>query len=881
MKTLTSSCPYCGVGCGVLPQVEAGRLIAISGDPQHPANFGKLCIKGSSLHETTGPELRLLQPKVDGKTSSWDEAMQSFSTRLKAIRDEHGPGSIAMYLSGQLLTEDYYVANKLMKGFLASSHVDTNSRLCMASAVAGHKRAFGADVVPGCYEDFELADLVVLVGSNAAWNHPVLFQRLLAAKHARPNMRLVVIDPRRTASCEAADLHLPIRPGTDAQLFNGLLLQLVERGALDLEFIQNHCEGFDSAFTAALQTPSDLHQLAFELDVNPSSLTRFVEWFTGTERTLTLFSQGVNQSSSGTDKVNAILNCHLATGRLGKPGSSAFSLTGQPNAMGGREVGGLANQLAAHMDFNRPEDIDRVARFWQAPAMSQSEGYKAIELFRAIDRGEIKALWIMATNPLVSMPDCEFVRRALSKCELLVVSESMAHTDTLELAHIQLPATTWGEKNGTVTNSERRISRQRPFLAPPGEARHDWQIICHLAQALGFDQAFSYQHPHEIFLEHARLSAFENDGRRAFDLSGLCHLDQTAYDALEPIQWPVNAAHPKGRARLFAEGDFFTPNRRARFIPVTPRAPQQTLDPEHPWRLNTGRIRDQWHTMTRTGRAARLLQHRPEPFIEIHPLDAQAQGLDNESLAQLRNPQGEYIGRVRLNEGQRPGELFVPMHWTRQFSAQACCDALIQPVCDPISGQPESKQGCVALQPLATTWQARVLMPAHQQKRWSSRYWSCIPLEHCQSWILADQQRVENWSDWCLEHLGCAPDLWYQDPTSGTYRAAALVDGALIWVLLVSPEGDFPDLSWLAQAFTRPLSPEDRRALLFAGPGHKQDLGALICSCFQVREASITAAIQAGLHSPQALGQALSCGTNCGSCLPEINALLAQEICHA
>lgn len=602
-----TTCPYCGVGCGVAATIENGVMTGVEGDRAHPANYGRLCVKGSALHETLGDHGRLLAPRVDGREVSWDDALDQMATRLAAVRDEHGGQAIAGYLSGQLLTEDYYAANKLFKGFLGSPHLDTNSRLCMASAVAGYKRAFGADAVPCNYEDLEEAELVVLVGSNLAWNHPVLFQRLRTAKQRNPLMRVVVVDPRVTDTCEIADLYLPIAPGSDARLFNGLLAFMADKGRHDTRYLRRHTRGVEEALAAARAEDTSLAALAEACDVDAEALETFYYWFASQLHVVTLYSQGINQSTSGTDKCNAIINCHLAGGKLGLPGAGPFSITGQPNAMGGREVGGLANQLAAHMDYHTPGAQALVKAFWDAPHLPEEPGLKAVELFAAVERGEIQALWIMATNPVVSLPDADQVKRALAACPLVIVSECMADTDTLAYADIVLPATSWSEKDGTVTNSERRISRQRGMLPPPGEARHDWWIIAQVAKHLGYEEAFEYRHPRDIFVEHARLSGYGNHAGgipRLFDISALSDLDRNAYDALVPLQWPVTAEAPQGTARLFETGRFATPDGLARLVPVRPALPEQAVETRYPLRLNSGRVRDQWHTMTRTARAA-------------------------------------------------------------------------------------------------------------------------------------------------------------------------------------------------------------------------------------------------------------------------------------
>ncbi|WP_301387354.1 molybdopterin-dependent oxidoreductase, partial [Thalassolituus sp. UBA2590] len=559
-----TTCPYCGVGCGVDISGTQEDIAPVAGMKSHPANFGRLCVKGSALHDTLGHADRLLHPTMNGQTTDWDTALNLVADKIRQVISTHGPEAVAFYGSGQLLTEDYYVANKLMKGFIGSANMDTNSRLCMASAVASYKRSIGSDTVPGCYEDLEQADLLVITGSNAAWAHPILFQRMAAAKKARPDMKVVVIDPRKTATCDIADLHLPIKPGSDTTLFNALLTYLHQQNALDTHFIEQCSENISAALDAASQAAADFSSLADITDVSQQDLETFFAWFRDMPKTVTFYSQGVNQSVDGTDKANSIINLPLATGRIGKPGACPFSITGQPNAMGGREVGGLANQLAAHMDFS-PADRDRVRRFWQSPRIAEKPGLKAVDLFNEVKSGKIKFLWVMSTNPLVSMPDADDVKEAMKHCELVVVSDCMANTDTTAAAHVLLPAASWGEKNGTVTNSERRISRQRGFLPPPGEARPDWWIITQVARRLGFGKEFPYEHPADIFDEHARLSMFENKGTRDFDLSGLTNMSREQYDALAPVQWPVNDKYPSGRARFYDDGYFYTESGKAKF----------------------------------------------------------------------------------------------------------------------------------------------------------------------------------------------------------------------------------------------------------------------------------------------------------------------------
>jgi assimilatory nitrate reductase catalytic subunit len=709
--SVRTTCPYCGVGCGVLAEVEADGSVRVQGDPEHPANYGRLCSKGSALGETVALEGRLLYPEIGGERVSWPEALDHLADRFTSIIRRDGPEAVAFYVSGQLLTEDYYVANKLMKGFIGSANLDTNSRLCMSSSVAGYKRAFGEDCVPGCYEDLELADLWVLVGSNTAWCHPVLFQRITKAKAENPRRKVVSIDPRRTATNELVDLHLPIQPGTDVMLFNGLLNFLRRQDKLDFSYLEQHVQGFAAALAAAEN--ASIPEVAGTCGVNEEDVSTFYQWFARTEKVITAWSQGVNQSSSGTDKVNSIINVHLASGRIGRPGMGPFSLTGQPNAMGGREVGGLANQLAAHMELEIPEHREKVAEFWQAPNLASRPGLKAVDMFRAIGEGKIKAVWVMATNPVVSLPDAEGVRQALERCELIVVSDCEDRTDLKPFAHVRLPAAAWGEKDGTVTNSERCISRQRPFLPLPEEARPDWWIVTEVARRMGFAEAFPYRSPAEIFQEHARLSGFRNDGRRVFDISALGGLDTTGYDALQPIQWPVNRDAPYGTARLFTQAGY--PGGRARMLPLTPRPPENAPDEEYPFILNTGRIRDQWHTMTRTAKSPRLNQHLTEPYAELHARDAARYGIEDGALVRLRSRYGSALARARVGTDQRPGSVFMPMHWSGPFAKRALANALVNPVTDPVSGEPESKHTPVCIAPFRPAWHGFLLSRRPQE----------------------------------------------------------------------------------------------------------------------------------------------------------------------
>lgn len=885
-----TTCPYCGVGCGVEAEVTQtsgsdqannlsnARVTAVCGDQSHPSNYGRLCVKGSALDEVLGEQGRLTTPKIKGETCDWDSALNQVAEGLMRTVLTHGPDSVAFYLSGQLLTEDYYVANKLMKGFIGTANVDTNSRLCMSSAVVGYKRAFGEDLVPCSYEDLEKTDLLVLVGSNAAWNHPILFQRMRKAKGNRHGLKVVVIDPRKTATCDIADLHLAIKPGSDVMLFNGLLAYLAEHDCLNQAYISAYTEQFDQALTVA--QAHSIQDVAEACDVPLGDLLEFYRLFAANEKVISFYSQGANQSSQGSNNANAIINCHLATGRLGYAGAGPFSITGQPNAMGGREVGGLANQLAAHMDFSKPEDIDRVGRFWQAFNMAERDGLKAVELFQAIESGEVKAVWIMGTNPAVSLPNSDKVCAALAKCPLVIVSDCIAETDTAAYADVCLPATGWSEKDGTVTNAERRISRQRALLPPLGEAKPDWWIISQVAQRMGYADAFTYEGPYQIFSEHAALSGFENQGSRCFDISYFAGIDKTAYDHLLPIQWPVTTVAPEGTARLFSDGRFFTPSGKAKFIATHSAEPLQQPNKALPYVINTGRIRDQWHTMAITGRAEKLFQHRDEPFIEISPKDAQREGIENGALIKLQHPQGVFIGRAIISESQRKGELFVPMHWNRQFSGQGNVGNLIEPVVDALSGQPESKHGRASLERLDTQWQGWLfLRESHRQAQSfqpETLYWARTPRQQQQFFYLADQRPLSEMLATLGEKLGGAT-VYLEDPSAGYYRAASVHQGELQWVFAVMPFEEIPSSEWLGEQFAETqITTEAQKWLLSLTGATQEDKGQIICSCYQVGEHAIQQRIAEGCRDLEGLGQLLKCGTNCGSCIPEINQLLAR-----
>lgn len=859
--TVRSTCPYCGVGCGVLLRADDQGGLEVRGDPDHPANFGRLCSKGSALGETVGLGQRLLAPQVDGKAANWDVALQHVADRFSETIARHGPDSVAFYVSGQLLTEDYYVANKLMKGFIGSANIDTNSRLCMASSVAGHKRAFGADTVPGSYEDIDEADLVVLVGSNLAWCHPVLYQRLLAARKTR-GTRIIVIDPRRTATCDGADLHLALEPGSDVALFNHLLAQIHEQGALDEAFIA-HTQGLEAALEAARRDDVTVTGLS------APDIAAFCRLWIGTERVVTIYSQGVNQSTSGTDKVNAILNCHLATGRIGRPGCGPLSVTGQPNAMGGREVGGLANMLACHLDLENPDHRGAVREFWRSPAMPETPGLKAVDMFRAVGDGRIKALWIIHTNPAVTLPEADAVCDAIAGCDFTVVSDITAATDTARLADVLLPATGWGEKDGTVTNSDRTISRQRAVLPAPGVARSDWDILAEVGRRMGWTQAFDYANPAEIFREYAALSGIAGQFGRDFDISDLSALDDAGYARLVPVRWPVTGTRQGGR--FFGDGQFFHTDGKARLLPARHRPPAARTAPRYPFRLNTGRVRDQWHTMTRTGLSPRLSAHLAEPFLEIHPGDAHALGVSASDLVDVESPTGRAILRARITDSVQRGQVFAPMHWTGETAPSARIDALIAAETDPVSGQPESKAGVVAVRRFDAAWYGFAVSRAPMQP--NAPYWARVPTVAGYRAEMAGARAIDDWEAearrlFALPDAQCASII---DSARGAARIALTTNGVVQAALFVARDPVAVSRDYLSTL------PGDSAPDVLSGrlPAHMPDAGPILCSCFGVGVTTIVRAIEdRHLLSVEAVGAALQAGTNCGSCRPEIAALL-------
>lgn len=890
-STVKTTCPYCGVGCGVTVEKMADGSVGVTGDENHPANYGRLCSKGSALGETVDLEGRLLHPLVNDETTDWPTALDLVADTFARTIEQHGPDSVAFYLSGQLLTEDYYVANKLIKGFMGTANIDTNSRLCMASSVAGHKRAFGSDTVPNTYEDLERADVVVLVGSNLTWCHPVIAQRIEHAHSQDATKKLVVIDPKKTRTADVADVHLAIKPDSDGVLFQGLLRWLVDKRHINQTYVQQHTEGFEKAVQQAdVYTPE---HVAEQTGLGIDDVIAFYTLWGGTERVVTGYSQGVNQSTCGTDKVNAILNCHLASGRIGTEGSGPFSLTGQPNAMGGREVGGLANMLAAHMDIDNPDHQEITRFFWQAPNLATSVGLKAVDLFDAVSTGKIKAIWIMATNPVVSMPEAEKVRQALENCDFVVVSDVLANTDTINTATVKLPSLGWAEKDGTVTNSERRISRQRGFLPAPGEAKADWWQLSEVAKRMGWSEFFNYTTPADIFREHAALTSFENEGHRDLNLEELAELSNEEYDALNPYQWGSDAdGSTDNNQRFFADGRFYTPNAKARFIPIKPvkleandaqTTPSINISNDKLLvSLNTGRVRDQWHTMTRTGKSARLADHYAEPYCEVNPLDAEQLGVQDAELIQITKAEHTVVLRALINKDQSQGHIFVPFHWNDQWASAARINSLVASNVDPFSGQPALKSGRVTI--------SRAHMPYHgfvvsrnKPSVTGLDYWALAKAREGWRLEFALKQRPDDIDVWMNQFASGAEPAQAYDFQRENWRRAEFKQQQLQSLAYFSKGLVSVSRSWATQLLSETFDAPCSRYQVLAGfPGAGAvDKGAIICACMNVGLNELTTSVLSGHLNVNAVGEDTGAGTGCGSCRIDIRKLIEAHTSSA
>ncbi|MDM0012914.1 molybdopterin-dependent oxidoreductase [Variovorax sp. J22P168] len=930
MNQTRSTCPYCGVGCGVIIESDGTQIIGVRGDPDHPANFGRLCTKGSTLHLTASAavtrQTRLLQPlrraerHATPEPMAWEPALDLAADSFARVIRDHGPDAVGFYVSGQLLTEDYYVFNKLAKGLVGTNNIDTNSRLCMSSAVAGYKKTLGADAPPACYDDLKFADCLFIVGSNTAWAHPILFRRIEDAKAANPALKIIVADPRRTDTVEIADLFLPIQPGTDVMLFNGMLHLMLWEGWTDAGYIARHTSGFDALKTTVRDcTPERVAQVC---GIDKDDLLQAARLFATSTATLSLYCQGLNQSSSGTAKNAALINLHLATAQIGKPGAGPFSLTGQPNAMGGREVGGLANLLSAHRDLANPEHRAEVAALWRVPDVPPKPGKTAVEMFQAAADGEIRALWIACTNPAQSMPDQATVRRALERCEFVVVQEAFSTTSTCDFADLLLPATTWGEKEGTVTNSERRVSRVRPAVPAPGQARDDWAIGVAFAHKLEARLArpghpstlFPYANAESVWIEHR-----ESTRGRDLDITGM------SYAMLEaaPQQWPLREGEATGRARLYEDGVFPTPDGRARFVDTPYKPVAEAREARYPFSLNTGRLRDQWHGMSRTGTLGRLFGHAGEPNVQLHPQDIARRQLVEGDLVHVTSRRGSIVLPLAASTEVGLSQAFIAMHWGGEYLSGrsstgerlAGINALTTPSYCPDSKQPELKHAAVKILKaelpwslLAAAWlpqdaaldvagELRALMQAFP-------FASCVPfgaggaLEGGaaeRTGILFRAAAYEAPPDDLLARiegllaLGGSDTLRYADARRGQRRAVRLVregEEARLEGFLLG--GDTRAEAWIkallqdrlpAQAYGRQLLRPGA-----AAPAGVAARGKVICSCFGVTQTDIEAQLAtcAGDESQRlaALQGALRCGTNCGSCLPELKRMVRAVEVH-
>ncbi|WP_431260423.1 molybdopterin-dependent oxidoreductase [Roseateles chitinivorans] len=934
IRTTRSTCPYCGVGCGVLIDATGegaqARIVGVRGDPDHPANFGRLCTKGSTLHLTATPvvraQQRLLQPAwretrdAPLQPMDWDTTTQRLADRLLAIRAEHGSDAIGFYISGQLLTEDYHAFNKLARGLIVTNNIDSNSRLCMSSAVVGYKQSLGADAPPTCYEDLEQTDCLFIAGANTAWAHPILFRRIEAARAVRPGMKIIVVDPRRTETAEFADLHLALKPGSDVALFHGMLHAAIWEGWIDASFIAQHTSGFD-ALKALVRTmtPAESARLT---GLKEADILQAAQWFAQSPSALSLYCMGLNQSSSGAAKNTALINLHLATGQIGRAGAGPFSLTGQPNAMGGRESGGMATLLPGHRDPGNATHRAEVAAIWGVDALPERPGKTAVELFQAAARGEVKALWIACTNPAQSMPDQALVRAALERCELVILQEAFAGTATAAFADAVLPAATWAEKEGTVTNSERRISRVRAALPPAGDSRADWRIVRDVARRIEAalrptaPSLFAWDREEQVWLEH-RAATLGRD----LDIGGL------SYPMLEeaPRQWPWPAGASTAKARLYEDGEFAHADGRARFITKPFAATAEMQDAKFPLALSTGRLRDQWHGMSRSGTVPKLFAGEPGPAVTMHPQDIDRRGLKAGALVRVRSRRGELIVPLRADDGVGAQQAWMPMHWGSEFlggRGLSGINALTQPAYCPDSRQPELKFTAVAVEAVDLPWRifgAAWITPGEGAALRSqlrglmaeADYACCLPgpaqdgLEGHEGQDGQDgtegsggRRALEGWS---LELAFAEPPpaavvqalaavlqlngvgvLRYADGRRGRSRSLRL-DGegveAKLQALMRVGEGSeavWLDALWRERA---PVAPFGRRLL---APDAEQPAAAVspqICNCFNVREDAIAACLR---RQPEGAPEArlaalqgeLRCGTQCGSCLPALRRLV-------
>jgi assimilatory nitrate reductase catalytic subunit len=942
IKQTKSTCCYCGVGCGVIIHSQDNKIIDVKGDPDHPANFGRLCTKGATLHLSAKPDNRALYPEMrlsrdlPRKRVSWDVSLDYLAEKFAQTIEKYGPDSVAFYISGQLMTEDYYVFNKLAKGLIGTNNVDTNSRLCMSSAVTGYKATLGADAPPACYEDIDHCNTLFIAGSNTAFAHPVIFRRIEDAKTKNPNLKIIVVDPRRTDTAQAADLHLAILPGTDVALFNGMLHVMLWEGLLDMAYIQAHTNGFDALKdTVREYTPKMVADIC---GIKEADIITAAKWF-GAGPSLSMYCMGLNQSIHGTDKNAALINLHLATGQIGKKGAGPFSLTGQPNAMGGREVGGMANLLSGHRDLNNAEHRAEIAKLWGVESVPEKAGKTAIEMFDAVKSGEIKAIWIACTNPAHSMPDLNNVLAALENAELVVVQDAFNNTDTAKYADVLLPASTWGEKEGTVTNSERRITRVNPAIAPPAEARHDWQIMVDFAQRLekrltlnpplsnSLPQAgertklpspasgrgaggegeraskttsatlFPYSKTEQIFNEHRATTT-----GRDLDISGL------SYEILVkngPQQWPFKLGYEQGTARLYEDGAFQKPDGKAQFINAVYKATADKTDARHPLHLLTGRLRDQWHGMSRTGNVAQLFNHAEEPVIQISADDMMRRNLKNGDIVKVSNKRGSLVLPAQTSDEVQPAQTFIAMHWGSQFMHGLGVNALMPPNFDETSKQPELKHTAIKLEKLELPWRMTIMRNCQDLTLLTKirsllkdfSYASCglfgresasnqagmliLRAAHETSPDIALIEKI----DAMLGMTEDSPCLNYNDAKRGISKRILVENNASTgkpevtgvrlmgetlaadWLKDVMTTGQFNDEAHYKEFSRWALAP------LSAPPTGQKGRGKIVCNCLDISQNEIVENIELGADLIT-LQNKLKCGTECGSCVPELKKLV-------
>lgn len=731
MVKFKSTCCYCGTGCGLEITDLGNNKIIVEGDKNHPSSKGALCSKGLNLHYTAWDKSdRLLYPEMRWSKNmprqrvSWDTALERTAKVFKTFIEKFGPDSVAFYASGQCLTEEYYVVNKLIKGFIGSNNIDTNSRLCMSSAVVGYKLSLGEDSVPVCYDDIELSDCILAAGANPAWCHPIIWRRVEAHKLSNPNIKLVCIDPRKTDTAKSCDLHLQLKPGTDVTLFNAIARVLIENAWIDNNFIIHHTDGFQKLKEIVFS--QTLQEAAIICDVPAEDIFLAASYIGKAQGFLSMWTMGLNQSVIGVNKNLSLINLHLITGQIGKPGAGPFSLTGQPNAMGGREVGGLSNLLPAHRNLLDANDRKEVEDFWGSPVkISSKNGLTATEMFEALSDGRLKAIWIMCTNPLVSLPDVRMAEAALKNAKFVVVQEISSKPETLQYADVVLPAATWTEKEGTMTNAERRISYLQKITDAPGEALPDAEIITRFAHKMGFEKEFDYlvdrcslsvnsfssestlkrttingqrtTNNDKIFAEHAALTK-----GTSIDISHL------TYDVLK-----TQGTYQWGNKRLFEDRKFYTPNQRAQIQGCDDENKSEKPTSEYPLILTTVRIRDQWHTMSRSGKVNKLNQHISEPLLEINPIDAKFRHIHDGEMVEISNARGKMRARATLTEDIKHGVIALPIHWGKRNGLDLSrVNNITNNLVDPRSKEPDFKFSAVEVSKISQTKKKIVIIGA-------------------------------------------------------------------------------------------------------------------------------------------------------------------------